>query len=79
MVGKLANRQSLAFSDHSQLSHAVPQLHVEQMLHQRAPIARFEPQHNERRVYEDKFLYFGGRYDHQGTLVIRIAAMAILR
>ena len=33
--------------------------------------------HNERRVYEDQILCFGGRYDRQRTLVIRIAAITL--
>ena len=40
-------------------------------------IARFKSQHNERRVYEDWFLCFGRAYDHQRTLVIRIAAITL--
>ena len=52
-MGKIANRQSLAFSEGSQLSQAIPHLHVERMLNERRPIARFESQHNERRVCED--------------------------
>ena len=34
-------------------------------------------QHNERRVCEDEFLCFGGRYDRQRTLAIRIAAITL--
>ena len=37
--------------------------------------ARSESQHSERRVYEDSFLCFGGRYDRQRTLAIRTAAI----
>ena len=37
----------------------------------------FESQHNESRVYEDYFLCFGGSYDCQRTLVIRIAAITL--
>ena len=36
-----------------QLSQAIPPFHVERMLNERTPIARFESQHNERRVCED--------------------------
>ena len=57
-MGKIANRQSLVISERGQLSQAIPQFHVERMLHQLTPIARFESRHNERRVYEDKFLCF---------------------
>ena len=32
--GKIANRQSLAFSERSQLSQAIPQFHVERMLNE---------------------------------------------
>ena len=63
-MGKIANRQSLAFSERGQLSQAIPQFHVERML-------------NERRVCEDKFLCFRGRYDRQRTLAIRIAAITL--
>ena len=59
-MGKIANRQSLAFSERDQLSQAIPQFHVERMLNEWTPIARFESQHNERRAYEDSFLCFGG-------------------
>ena len=34
------NRQSLVFSERGQLSQAIPQFHVERILHQRTPIAR---------------------------------------
>ena len=55
-MSKIANRQSLAFSERNQLSQAIPQLHMERMLRQRMPIARFESQCNERRVYKDQIL-----------------------
>ena len=51
-MGQIANRQSLAFSERGQLS-AIPQVHVERMLNEWTPIARFKSQHNERRVCED--------------------------
>ena len=57
-MGKIANRQSLVFSERNQLSQAIPQPHVERS--QRMPIARFESQRNERRVYEDLILFFLG-------------------
>ena len=76
-MGKIANRQSLAFSERSQLSQAIPQLHVEQMLNEWTPIARFESQHNECRVCQALFLCFRGRYDCQQTLAIRIAATTL--
>ena len=44
-----------AISERGQLSQGVPQFHVERILHQRTPIARFESQRNERRVNEDQF------------------------
>ena len=47
-MGQIANRQSLAFNERGQLSQASPQFHVEWMLHEWTPIARFESQHNER-------------------------------
>ena len=54
-MGKIANRQWLAFSerDRLEISKANPQFHVERMLNERTPIARFESQHNELRVCED--------------------------
>ena len=76
-MGKIANRQWLAFSERNQLSQAIPQFHVERILHQRTPIARFESQCNECRVYKDQILCFRGRYDRQRTLVIRIAAITL--
>ena len=54
------NRQSLVFNECGQLSQAIPQIHVERILHKRTPIARFELQHNERKVYEDHILSLGG-------------------
>ena len=59
-MGQSANPQSLVslFSDGNQLLQAIPQVHVERTPHQRTPIARFEWQRNERRVYEDQFLVF---------------------
>ena len=47
------NRQSPVFSERSQLSQAILQFHVERMLHEWTPTARFESRHNERRVYDD--------------------------
>ena len=76
-MSKIANRQSLVFSERGQLSQAIPQVHVERMLHESTPIARFESQHNKRGVYEDNFLCFGGGYDRQRTLVIPIAALTL--
>ena len=76
-MGKIANRQSLVFSERCQLSQAIPQVHGERILHQRTPIARFESQRNERRVYEGQTVFFSGRYDRQRTLVIRIAAIIL--
>ena len=52
-MGKTANRQSLAFSERGQLSHAIPQFHVERMLNEQTPNARFESRHNERKVCDD--------------------------
>ena len=52
-MGKIANRQSLAFSERGQLSQAIPQFHVERMLNEWTPIAPFESRHNERRACED--------------------------
>ena len=43
-MGKIASRQSLAFSERGQLLQAIPQFHVERMLN--------ESRHNERRVCE---------------------------
>ena len=41
------------------------------------PIARFESQRNERSAYEDQILRFGGRYELQRTLAIRIATTTL--
>ena len=59
-MGKIANRQSLVFSERGQLSQAIPQVHVERILHQWTPIARFESQHKTRKVYEyeNQILWF---------------------
>ena len=61
--------------ERGQLSQAIPQFHVERILHQWMPIARFEPQRNESRAYEDQILCFG--YELQRMLVIRIAAITL--
>ena len=55
--------QSLVFCERSQLSQAILQFHLGQMLHERTPIAQCELQHHERRVYLSNFLFFllGGR------------------
>ena len=45
------HRQSPVFREHGQLSHAIPQFHVERMLHQRKRPSRFESR-NECRVKE---------------------------
>ena len=76
-MGQIANRQSLAFSERGQLSQAIPQVHMERILHQRTSIAQFESQRNERRVYKDQIRCFRGRYDRQRTLVIRTAAIIL--
>ena len=76
-MGQIANRQSLVFSKHGQLSQAIPQVRVEGTLHQRTPVARFGSQRNERRVYEDRIPGFRGRHDRQRTPVIRIAALTL--
>ena len=52
-MGQIANRQSLVFSERGQLSQTILQFHEERMLNEWTPIARFESQHNERRVCED--------------------------
>ena len=59
-MGQIANRQSLVFSERSQLSQAIPQVHVERILHQRTPIARFESQRSERRAMRTNFCGLGG-------------------
>ena len=76
-MGKIANRQSLVFSERSQLSQAIPQFHVERILHEWTPIARFESQRNEPRAYEDQIRCLGGRYELQRTLATRIAARTL--
>ena len=52
-------------------------IHVEGMLNERTPIARFESRRNERKVWEDSFLCFRDRYDRQRTLAIRIATITL--
>ena len=71
------NRQSLVFNERSQLSQAIPQFHMERIRHQWTPIARFELQRNERKAYEDQILCFGGRYELQRTLAVRIATITL--
>ena len=50
------NRRSLVFSERSQLS----QFHVERMLNEWTPIARFESQHNERGLWGLVSVFWGG-------------------
>ena len=50
---------AIAFNERNPLSQAIPQFHVEWMLHEWTPIMRFESQRNERRFYEDQFLFLG--------------------
>ena len=70
-----SNCRSLAFSERSQLLQAILQLHMERMLREGIPIARFKSQYKEGRVYGTNFYFVGwGRYDCQRKLVIRIAA-----
>ena len=76
-MGQIANRQPQASSERGQLSQAIPRFHVERILHQSTPIARFESQHNERGAYEDQILCFRERYELQQTLTIRIAAITL--
>ena len=59
-MGKIASRQSLAFSERNQLSQAIPQFHVERMLKEWTPIARFELRPNAGRIREDYFCAFEG-------------------
>ena len=59
------NRQSAPIAsvrEGGRLSQAILQLHVEQTLHRRTPIARigFGSQHSEGRVYEHQFLFSWG-------------------
>ena len=51
-MAKIANRQSLAFSERGQLSQAILQVHLERMLTEWTPIVRFKLQLYERRVWE---------------------------
>ena len=39
-MGRIANRQSLAFSERGQLSQAIPQFHVERMLNEWTNVKR---------------------------------------
>ena len=65
-MGQIANRQSLAFSERSQLSQAIPQFHVERIVNTtNAGSTR------------TNFCVFRGRYDRQRALVIRIAAITL--
>ena len=66
------NRQSLAFSERSQVSQAILQVHVEQILHQRTPIARFESQ-----GLQGPNSALKGRSDRQRKLVLRITAITL--
>ena len=59
-MDQIANHQLLVFNDRGQLSQAIPQFHVERILHQWTPIARFKSQRNERKACEDQILCFRG-------------------
>ena len=54
-MGKIANRKLLAFSERGQFSQAIPQFHMERILHQRTPIVRFEAGE-----YQSIYLHRGG-------------------
>ena len=65
-MGQIANRESLALSERSQLSQAIPQFCKEQLLHVPTPIARFESQSSERSVSKDQCLCVWGKiFDRQ--------------
>ena len=73
-MGKITNRQRSA----NAISSRKPFRSSPSMEHKRYRNERpFESQHTERRVYEHQFLCFGGRYDHQRTLVIPITAITL--
>ena len=72
----MANRQSLAFSERGQISQAIPQLHGERMLHERTPIVR-SMNRGTTNAGSMRRVCFGGRYNRQRTLVIRIAAITL--
>ena len=75
-MGKIANCQSLAFSERDHLSQAIPQFYVEQLFHgerQSRDWNRAQRTH----CLEGPTSVFGGRYDCQRTLVIRIAAKTL--
>ena len=69
-MGKIANRQSLAFSERNQLSRAIP-TKATRMNANRAS------QRNERGAHEDQFLCFRGRYERQRTLAIRMTPITL--
>ena len=52
-VSQSPKKKTVASGQWMQLSQATLQFHLERKLHLQAPIVRFEPQGNERRVYED--------------------------
>ena len=51
---------AIVFSERNQPSQAILQFHVERMLHERTPIARFESWHNERKSRRSSFCVFEG-------------------
>ena len=74
-IATIANR--IAFSERNQLLQAIPQFHVERILHHRTPITRCDSQRNERSWGlrgPNSVHVFRGR-----TLAIRIAAITVTR
>ena len=76
-MGKIANRQSLAFSERSQLSQAIPQFHRERMLNEWTPTARFWIAAQRTQGLWGPSSVLRGEIWPQRTLAIRIAAITL--
>ena len=76
-MGQIANRQSLVFSERGRLSQAIPQVHVERILHQQRQSLDSNRSATNAGSTRTKFCGSRRRYDCQRTLVIRIAAITL--
>ena len=78
--GRPTHQSLSVFSEQGQLLQTIPQPHVERMLHQQMPIARFESQRNGCQRAQSAtihFLCFWGRYDRLSDMFRRSASLAI--
>ena len=76
-MGQIANRESLVFSEHGQVSQAIPQIHVERIPHNERQSRDSNRSATNVGSMRTKFCVFRGIYDCQRTLVIRISVVTL--